>query len=131
MVANAPLILLIQKCCRGYLTRKVVMYERSEKKVNETYDYFLDMKRKLEEDSIVFIIYHWRKMVKRKKLKRQRLAEKEAASKGKSRFTKKKLTKQNTIVSTKMTAIDPKKATSVAAPKDSKAQSPSKQGQRF
>ena len=86
------------------------------------------MKRKLQEDSIVFIIYHWRKLVKKKKLKRQRQAEKEAAAKGKGRFGKKKVTKQVSSVTTKTIAppVDPKKNATMALPKDSKTGSPSK-----
>lgn len=61
---------LIQKVCRGYLHRKKIINSLSDQRISDTYAYFKDMRLIIQENSIRFIIYYWRKYVDRMRQKR-------------------------------------------------------------
>jgi hypothetical protein len=69
-------VLFVQRVCRGYLGRRTIIYERSEQKVNETYEYFKKVRLDMETTAIITIVYYWKRWVRRKKVKRMKALEK-------------------------------------------------------
>ena len=77
---------MVQKHLKGFLGRKNAQVFMSVNKIEATYQYFVQMKRDMETDAVIKIVYKMRKHHKKMEKKKK----KKAADKKKAEAVKKK-----------------------------------------
>jgi len=79
---------IVQKAGRGYLARKKIKRERDHQKMELTFDYFAEIKARMELHSVQFLEYHLKKFLVKRRLKKQKQAEAKAAAAKKNKWGK-------------------------------------------
>mmetsp|Transcript_15433 Transcript_15433/g.23737 ORF Transcript_15433/g.23737 Transcript_15433/m.23737 type:complete len:265 (+) Transcript_15433:891-1685(+) len=81
--SEREVVILIQSCVRGYVTRRGLASERNHQKMELTFEYFEQIKRKMEEDAILKILFRLKKFSRAKRLKRLSFMQEKQNAKGK------------------------------------------------
>ena len=73
----------IQSCLRGFIDRRQLLLERNQQKMNLNYEYFSNIKKQIEDDAILKVMFFIRKLSRKKKLKRMSFMQEKHNAKGK------------------------------------------------
>ena len=79
---------IVQKAGRGYLARKRIKRERDHQKMELTFDYFAEIRARMELHAVQFLEYHVRKFLEKRRAKKKKQAEAKAAAAKKNKWGK-------------------------------------------
>ncbi len=116
--SEREVVILVQSCLRGYSTRKGLATERSQQKMELAFEYFEGIKRKMEDDAILKILFRLKKFSRAKRLKRLSFMQEKQNAKGKKGkvSTSKKKNAASASAPPKTTVHKPAPRVSVVSP---------------